>query len=139
MFDTQITLTGRLGTDVTLRQVGPDRHVASFRVATTPSHLRDGEWVKGETMWLTVKAWNRLALHAAASLRSGDPVLVHGRLVADVWERDGKPVTSYEVVAGSLGHDLTQGTATFSRPQPAEQTDVVVPVDASGLAEQAAA
>jgi single-strand DNA-binding protein len=121
MFDTQITLTGWLGTDVTLRQVGDNQHVASFRVACTPTRFRDGEWIKGTTSWHTVKAWNRLALHVAASLHTGDPVLVHGRLVADVWEREGKAVTSYEVVASAIGHDLTQGTATFTKPVPAEQ------------------
>ncbi len=108
MNETQITLTGWLGTDVTLRQVGETQHVASFRVASTPSRFKDGEWVKGTTSWHTVKAWNRLALHVAASLHSGDPVLVHGRLVADVWEREGRTTTSYEVIA-------TRGRP---RPQP---------------------
>lgn len=117
MNETQITLTGWLGTDVTLRQVGESQHVASFRVASTPSRFRDGEWVKGTTSWHTVKAWNRLALHVAASLHSGDPVLVHGRLVADVWEREGRTTTSYEVIAHAVGHDLSQGTAVFTRPE----------------------
>ena len=128
MNETQITLTGWLGTDVTLRQVGESQHVASFRVASTPSRFRDGEWVKGTTSWHTVKAWNRLALHVAASLRSGDPVLVHGRLVADVWEREGRSTTSYEVIASAVGHDLSQGTAVFTRPEPSgrpEQEDAV--------------
>lgn len=126
MNETQITLTGWLGTDVTLRQVGESQHVASFRVASTPSRFRDGEWVKGTTTWHTVKAWNRLALHVAASLRSGDPVLVHGRLVADVWEREGTSTTSYEVIASAVGHDLSQGTAVFTRPgstQPPEREE----------------
>lgn len=123
MNETQITLTGWLGTDVTLRQVGESQHVASFRLASTPSRFRDGEWVKGTTSWHTVKAWNRLALHVAASLRSGDPVLVHGRLVADVWEREGRTTTSYEVIAHAVGHDLAQGTAVFSRPEPGGQPE----------------
>jgi single-strand DNA-binding protein len=119
MNDTQITLTGWIGGDVTLREVAGGRAVVSFRLACTPTRYRDGEWVKGTTSWHTVKAWNRLARHVAASLHNGDPVVVHGRLVADVWERDGKPQTSFEVVASSVGHDLTHGTATFSRPEPA--------------------
>lgn len=117
MNDTQITLTGWLGSDVTLRPVGESQHVASFRVASTPSRLRDGAWVKGVTSWHTVKVWNRLAVHVAASLHSGDPVLIHGRLVADVWEREGKATTSYEIVASAVGHDLTHGTAAFTRPE----------------------
>lgn len=116
MYDTQITLAGWVGGEVTLREVGADRQVASFRMACTPTRFRDGEWVKGTTTWHTVKAWNRLARHVAASLHSGDPVVVHGRLVADVWEREGKPQTSWQVVATSVGHDLSHGTTTFTKP-----------------------
>ena len=127
MNETQITLTGWLGTDVTLRQVGEGQHVASFRVASTPSRLRDGAWVKGTTSWHTVKAWNRLALHVAGSLHSGDPVLVHGRLVADVWEREGTSTTSWEVIASAIGHDLSHGTSAFTRPVAVEDRVADVP------------
>ena len=120
MNDTQITLTGRIGGDVTLREITGGRAVATFRLACTPTRYRDGEWIKGTTSWHTVKAWNRLARHVAASLHSGDPVVVHGRLVADVWERDGKPQTSWEVVATSVGHDLSHGTTRFTKPVPVE-------------------
>lgn len=120
MNDTQITLTGWIGGPVTLRELGDGRQVASFRVACTPSRFRDGEWVKGTTSWHTVKAWNRLAGHVAQSLASGDPVVVQGRLVADVWEREGRPQTSYEVVATAVGHDLSHGTTTFAKPVPVE-------------------
>lgn len=120
MNDTQITLTGWIGGPVTLRELGDGRQVAAFRVACTPSRFRDGEWVKGTTTWHTVKAWNRLAGHVAQSLGSGDPVVVQGRLVADVWEREGRPQTSYEVVATAVGHDLSHGTTTFTKPVPVE-------------------
>ena len=123
MNDTQITLTGWIGGDVTLRELSEGRHVASFRVACTPSRWRDGEWVKGPTSWHTVKAWNRLARHVAASLHNGDPVVVHGRLVADVWEREGRQQTSYEVVASAIGHDLTHGTTSFAKAAPVAAPD----------------
>ena len=116
MNDTQITLTGWIGGDVTLRELTDGRAVATFRIACTPSRYRDGEWVKGTTSWHTVKAWNRLGRHVASSLASGDPAVVHGRLVADVWERDGKPQTSFEVVASAVGHDLSHGTTVLTRP-----------------------
>lgn len=118
MNDTQITLAGWIGGDVTLREVTDGRAVATFRMACTPTRYRDGERVKGTTSWHTVKAWNRLGRHVAASLTSGDPVVVHGRLVADVWERDGKPQTSFEVVASAVGHDLSFGTTVLTRPVP---------------------
>jgi single-strand DNA-binding protein len=118
MQDTQITLTGLVGGDVTLREITEGRAVVTFRVACTPTRFRDGEWVRGTPSWHTVKAWNRLGRHVAASLSSGDPVIVHGRLVADVWERDGKQQTSFEVVASSVGHDLSQGTTVLTRSVP---------------------
>lgn len=127
MYDTQITLTGRVGGEVILRQVGEEHHVASFRLACTPTRYRDGEWVRGTTSWHTVKVWNRLARNVADSLRSGDPVVVHGRLVADVWERDGKPQTSVEVVATSVGHDLSLGTTRFTKPMAVEAGPAELP------------
>ena len=40
MNDTQITLTGWIGGDVTLREVAGGRAVASFRLACTPTRYR---------------------------------------------------------------------------------------------------
>ena len=134
MNDTQITLSGWIGGEVTLRELSEGRHVASFRVACRPSHYRDGEWVRGTTSWHTVKVWNRLARHVAASLHNGDPVVVHGRLVADVWERDGKPQTSVEVVATSGGHDLFHGTTAFTKAEVAVER----PVEAGAVGERPA-
>jgi single-strand DNA-binding protein len=49
-------------------------------------------------------------------VRKGDPVLVHGRLRTDVWEReDGHTSVSYVVEATCVGHDLSRGTAVFAR------------------------
>lgn len=117
MNDTFVTFTGWMGTDVTLREVAGGHQVASFRVGSTPRRLRDGQWVNGPTTWHQVKAWRRLALHAAESLRSGDPVVVHGRLVADTWTKeDGSTATQLVVVATSVGHDLAHGTTIFTKP-----------------------
>lgn len=116
MNDTYITITGWVGSEVTVTEVGPDTSVATFRVGSTPRRFRrtDATWVDGETIWFTVKAWRALAEHAAASLVKGDPVVVHGRLEADVWVReDGTRSTRFVLVAISVGHDLARGTATF--------------------------
>ena len=116
MYDTYVTVTGWMGTDVTLREVSGGRAVAVFRVGSTPRRLRDDEWTNAPTTWHRVKAWDRLARHCAESLRSGDPVLLHGRLVTDTWNReDGSTLTRFEVVAMSVGHDLTHGTSRLTR------------------------
>lgn len=116
MNETYITFTGWVGTTPEVHTVAGGQQVASFRVGSTPRRLRDGEWVNGPTAWHQVKAWRRLGVHVAASLATGDPVVVHGRLVADVWQKDdGTVVTQYVVVASSVGHDLSQGTSRFER------------------------
>ena len=117
MNDTYITLTGWVGSDVTLREVAGGQPVANFRVATTPRRLRNNEWKDGNTTWYQVKAWRNLADNVARSIKSGDPVVVHGRLEADVWTKDDGTVnTQLVITATSVGHDLSRGTAVFTKP-----------------------
>ena len=122
--DTQVTFTGWVGGEVTVRELSGGRVVATFRAATTPRRFRDGSWADGPTTWHTVKAWDRLARHVAESVRPGQPVVVHGRLVAETWTRpDGAAVTSYAVVAGSVGHDLNHGASDFRRAVRVESSE----------------
>lgn len=116
MNDTLITFCGWVGSDVTLSDIGHDTLVATFRVGSTPRRLRSGQWEDAPTAWYTVKAWRALAQHVHESVRQGDPVLVQGRLVADVWERtDGTRSTRYVVVATAVGHDLNRGRSVFTK------------------------
>jgi len=117
MNDTTVTLQGWLGSDVTLRHAG-EVPVANFRLACTPRRFnrRTGGWEDAPTQWYTVNAWRALADNCAASLHRGDPVVVHGRLLASVWTNsDGVEMTSLEVDATHLGHDLSRGTSAFTR------------------------
>jgi single-strand DNA-binding protein len=98
-------------------------------VGSTPRFRKrsTGDWVDGPTSWFSVTCWRALADHVRDSVRKGDPVLVHGRLRADVWKReDGQSSVSYVVDATYVGHDLSRGTATFvrmARPERAEAED----------------
>lgn len=122
MFDTQITLTGWVGADVTLRDAN-GTPVVGFRVATTPRRFdkQANAWVDGDTQWYSVTAWRQLAENCAASLRRGDPVVVHGRMSAHTWTNSaGIEVSSMEVEASFVGHDLNRGFSQFTRnPKPA--------------------
>lgn len=122
MNDSMITFSGWVGSEVTITEPGNGPAVASFRVGSTPRRFRGGQWEDGETIWYAVKAWRTLAVNVAASVRTGEPVVVSGKLVADVWKReDGTVSTRYVVVASSVGHDLTRGTSEFrraARPEP---------------------
>lgn len=121
MNDTYITLTGWVGSDVSLREVAGGQPVANFRVATTSRRFRNNQWEDGNTTWYSVRAWRRLADNVTESIKRGDPVVVHGRLEADVWTKeDGSTNTQLVITATSVGHDLSRGTAVFTKPARAE-------------------
>jgi single-strand DNA-binding protein len=117
MNETFVTLSGWLGGYVTLREAG-GVPVAGFRVACTPRRYvrKTDSWEDGRTQWYSVNAWRSLAENCDRSLRRGDPVVVHGRLSAHVWvNKSGVEVTTFEVDAAFVGHDLNRGTSAFQR------------------------
>ena len=93
MNDTPITLQGWLGGDVDAAR-GRRRAVASFRLACTPTRFnrRTESWVDGADPVVHRQRLARASAdNCAASLRRGDPVVVHGRLDAPTsGQRDGK-------------------------------------------------
>jgi single-strand DNA-binding protein len=120
MQETYVTLSGWLGGNVELRDAG-GVPVATFRVASTPRRYqrRTGTWEDGDTQWFSVNAWRGLGENCADSLRRGDPVVVHGKLSAHTWtNKGGLEVTTFEVEAAFVGHDLTRGTSQFHRRKP---------------------
>jgi single-strand DNA-binding protein len=133
MNETQVTFTGWVGSEVKLVEAPSGQQVATFRVGSTPRRLVSGSWQNsGDTNWFTVKAWRHLGINAQQSLRSGDAVVVTGRLVVDVWKReDGQRSIRHLVVATSIGHDLNKGTATFVKA-PREHN---VPADDTAIKE----
>jgi single-strand DNA-binding protein len=117
MNETYVTLVGWLGGNVSLRDA-QGVPVASFRVASTPRRFqkKTESWVDGDTQWYSVNTWRALAENCADSLRRGDPVVVHGKLSAHTWTNaQGMDVTSFEVEAAFVGHDLNRGTSAFTR------------------------
>ncbi len=142
MYETTVTLQGWVGTPVTSRVAG-DSLVASFRVAATPRRYqrKTETWVDGPTQWYGVSAWRALGENCLQSVRRGDPVVVHGRLSVNTWtNRDGVEVSTLEVEATHVGHDLSKGTAVFSRtPKPADASDPAASGETTPSVEEAAA
>src|SRR5262249_32012849 len=94
-----------------------------------------GEWVDGNKLFLAVSCWRQLAVNTVDSLRRGDPVLISGRLSTREYEKDGQRRVSYELEATAVGHDLSRGTAVFSRTGPDALPTVEVIGDGSAAGE----
>ena len=112
------TVAGRLAT-------APERHVTErgprvrFRVASTERRRAGDGWADAETVYLTVTCWRQLADSVHLSLRVGDPVIVHGKLLSHSYERDGRPQTLLELGADAVGPDLRWSTAVVTRTRSA--------------------
>jgi single-strand DNA-binding protein len=116
MTDT-VTIVGKVATDPTQAQTGGGVSVTNFRLAST--HRRfdatTQSWIDAGTNWYSVAAYRQLGEHAKASLRSGDSVIVTGRLRIRNWESNGKHGTSVDIDAEAIGHDLRWGTTAYLR------------------------
>jgi single-strand DNA-binding protein len=88
-----VTLIGNLASDVELRDVPPDRKVASFLLAV------DRQGPDGGADFVRISAWERQAELCAEYLAKGRLVAVDGRLRSRSWEEDGKRRSAVEVVA----------------------------------------
>lgn len=116
-----VSLTGYVATQPRWRETSSGTPNITMRVAWTPRRIdrSTGEWVDGNTSYVTVVCWRKLADNVATCLRKGDPVVVNGRLSVRPYEdRAGVPRTAVEVDASSVGHDLSRGVAQFQRTRP---------------------
>lgn len=111
-----VTFVGRVGADPTLKFTQSGKAVASFRFAYT-ARVRDGDdWKDGQTTWLGVKAWGRLAENVAESVTKGTTVVVCGRIEQEDWEtKDGEKRTSFVITADEVGMALSSAAASVQR------------------------
>jgi single-strand DNA-binding protein len=88
-----VSLIGNLATDVELREVGPEKKVASFLLAV------DRQSKDGGADFVRISTWDRQAEVCAEYLSKGQRVAIDGRLRSHSWEDEGKRRTAVEVVA----------------------------------------
>ena len=110
-----VTIVGRVATDPTQGHTGGGDPVTNFRLASTHRRFDNATqtWTDSDTNWFSVAAFRQLGEHAKASLRTGDSVIVTGRLRIRTWESNGKQGTSVDIIADAIGHDLRWGTSAF--------------------------
>lgn len=122
MNETWVTINGWVGS-VVVKDLATGGRLVTLRVASTPRRLVEGAWVDGTTAWHTVKAWRNLADQVATGVSTGDPVMVHGRVVAEEWQRsDGTTGCENVVVAAAIGLDLARVRSGQSAQDPHDES-----------------
>ncbi|BBZ03614.1 single-stranded DNA-binding protein [Mycolicibacterium chitae] len=127
MFDTSLTVIGRLVNAPVLRRVG-DAQVANFRLASNSRRRTpDGTWEQGNSLFLNVSCWGNLGIGVAASLAKGDAVVVTGFVYTSEYDdRDGNRRSSLEMRAHAVGPDLAYYVVKVGRVVDNEQPDAEV-------------
>lgn len=88
---------GRLTRDPELRRTGTGKAVTSFTLA-----IDDGYGENKTTEFVDIVAWEKLAETCANYLRKGSKAAVEGKLKRRSYEKDGRKVYVWEVVANTV-------------------------------------
>jgi single-strand DNA-binding protein len=100
---------------------GKTRSGAPFlfmRVAWTPRAFNKatGAWTDQQTSFVSVICYRKVAENAAKCLRRGDAITLRGSVqVRDYVDQAGVKRLSVDVVADSLGHDMSRGLSHYSK------------------------
>ena len=121
MHEPVITVAGNVGAMPRTRVVANGSVVTDFRIASTPRKVdkATGAWADGQTIWFGVSCWRLLAENVAASVKTGDRVVVTGSLRARSWKNEqGEERSGLEIDAQAVGFDLSRGKAVQERTTP---------------------
>ncbi len=76
------TFSGNLGRDPDIRYFEDGKVLANFSIAVEGRK-------KGDTLWMTVKVWNKPAQVIADYVKKGSKIIVSGELQEETWTKEG--------------------------------------------------
>lgn len=123
MRDIHTTLMGNATADPTARVQESGDDTAHVRIAVTGRYYDSSksDFTDRKTEFITVYTRRALARNLVASVKKGQPLVVTGRLGSSEWTTDeGVQRYSLTLQAEAVGHDLSFGTSTFTRPMKSE-------------------
>lgn len=101
-----IEIEGNAGGDAELKYIKGskgDFAVANFSLGETPREFKNGEWIKGETVWWKISVTGDLAEAVADQPLKGKKLIIKGDLKAFEYKgRDGEIKSGWEVRAKSV-------------------------------------
>jgi single-strand DNA-binding protein len=109
MFETPLTVVGRIVSDLRRRTVA-GQEVISFRmVSSSRRRLADGSWEAGNSLFITVTCWGNLVTGVGAALGKGSSVIAVGQIYTSEYDdKDGIRRSSLEMRATTVGPDLSR-------------------------------
>jgi single-strand DNA-binding protein len=118
--ETKLTLVGWVNTDISTRTTTDGEPMAFFTIA---SHERKfnretSEWENGNSVYVKVKCFKRLADEVSATLTVGDRVVATGRVYTNKYEVNGQQRQELAMDAVAIGPDLSFCSATIARGAP---------------------
>ncbi|MHA6784570.1 single-stranded DNA-binding protein [Pseudonocardia saturnea] len=128
-----VIAVGNVITPVQIRHTPDGTPVTSFRIACNERRLdrETNKWIDRDSFFVSVTCWRRLAENVCRSLRSGDPVMVRGRLVTRSYDTaDGRRNSVTEMEADVVAADLNWCTSHVMRTRRAEPAGSTVAVGA---------
>jgi len=132
MFETPMTVVGRVITDLRRRTVG-SQEVISFRVASNSRRRgADGKWEPGNTLYITVNCWGTLVTGVGAALGRGAAVIAVGHVYTSEYDdSNGVRRSSLEMRATSVGPDLSHAIVQILEKVPSVAKEAEPTVDAA--------
>ncbi|HEV7649173.1 MAG TPA: single-stranded DNA-binding protein [Actinophytocola sp.] len=137
MFETNLTVAGKVVTEITRHTFANGDRKTSFRLMARERRFdrERQDWTDGDKVFVQVNCWRRLAEGVAVSLVKGDNVVVHGRFyVREYFTDSGEKRSVNEIDARSVGPDLAWCTVSVDRPEAG-----LVAASTGGPAEEVAA
>ena len=133
MFETPITVVGRIVTDPR-RRIVDDQEVISFRVASNSRRrTQEGTWEPGNSLFVTVNCWGRLVTGVGAALYKGAAVIAVGTVHTSEYEdREGIKRSSLDMRATAVGPDLGRVIARIEQPPQSRTSPEAVADDGTG-------
>lgn len=116
MYETYTTVIGTVISQPRRRQTAAGEDVFSFRMACNSRRVdkRNGEWVEGPTLYLTVSCWRRLIDGVTAGIAKGRPVIAHGQIKTNEYTTDdGERRADLEMTATAVGLDLSRCVVSY--------------------------
>lgn len=107
----KVVLVGRLTRDPEIRHTQSGAAVASFSLAVSRRK-------KDEADFVPVTAWNKTAELVEKYVKKGDRVGIAGRIQTGSYEKDGRKVYTFDVIADDLEFLSTKA----EREEPEQQT-----------------